>query len=528
MTNNDYDAIVIGAGFGGLYQLHLLKQQGMSVRLLEKGDGVGGTWFWNRYPGATSDTEAFAYRYFFDDEVLREDVWTHRYLSQPEVRTYLERFVERKELAPDISLGVEVTAARWDDESNTWHLTSGDGQEYTARIVVAALGLLSKINVPDFDGVDDFEGTLVHTGDWPADLDLAGKKVGVIGTGSTGTQFIVAAAQTAGELTVFQRRPQYNVPSGNRPLEPGELENFRAKAGEVREQIWGSHLAYGFTESEREFGSATSEEQEKVFEQAWSEGNAFRFMFETFCDIAVDPAANEAASEFIRGKISQLVKDPETARLLTPTEAYARRPICNAGYYETFNRDNVKLVSILERPIAKLVPSGVQLADGSIHEVDVLVLATGFDAVDGNYLRMDLRGRGGVSIRDEWANGPDSYLGMTIPQFPNLFMILGPNGPFANLPPCIETQARWIADAARFIKSKDVASFDARASAQAEWTDVCNELAEHSLFAKTESWIFGANIPGKPHRVMFYMGGLEPYADLLEEEASADYPHFQY
>lgn len=528
MTHHDHDAIVIGAGFGGLYELLLLKERGLNVRLLEKGGGIGGTWFWNRYPGAASDTEAFAYRYFFDDEFLAADSWKNRYLSQPEVLEYLARFVDHYELRPQITLGTEVVAAHWNDADDRWEVRTANDESFTAKVIVTALGLLARVNIPAFPGLDDFEGRLVHTGEWPADLDLAGKRVGVIGTGSTGTQVITAAAKVAGELTVFQRRPQYSVPSGNRPLEAGELDAMRGKFADVRRQMWGSHLAYGFEESHREFGSTPEAERERIFEAAWQEGNAFRFMFETFGDVAVDPEANEAAAAFVRRKIAEIVEDPETARLLTPTEPYARRPICNHGYYETFNRDNVHLVSVLENPIERVLANGIQLADGSVHEIDVLVLATGFDAVDGNYLRLDLRGRGGVRIQDSWANGPDSYLGICVPDYPNMFMILGPNGPFCNLPPAIETQARWIADAAEFITTKRLARLEASSAAQAAWTETCDELATQSLFAQTESWIFGANIPGKPHRVMFYMAGLSDYVERIDSEAREGYPNFEH
>jgi len=521
------DAVVIGAGFGGIYQLHLLKNElGLSVKAFEKGSGIGGTWFWNRYPGALSDTEARAYRYFFDDELLVADEWTHRYLTQRQVLSYLERVVDHYDLRGDIVLNEEVDSAVWDDEDSVWRVRTSAGTEVTARYLVTALGLLSRVNIPDFPGMESFAGRIVHTGAWPEDLDLSGKRVGVIGTGSTGTQLSLAASRIASDLTVFQRRPQYNVPSGNGPIAEADIAEFRSSFGEIRGQIWSSDLAYGFVESTKPYADFTPEEREAVLERGWQRGNAFRFMFETFSDIAEHDDANEAAADFIRRKIAQIVTDPETARLLSPTEPYARRPLCNAGYYEMFNEPNVHLVSLLETPIDRIVPEGIRTSDGVVHELDVIVLATGFDAVDGNYLKMDIRGRGGLSIRDAWADGPRSYLGISTYGFPNMFMILGPQSPFCNLPPAIETQARWIASAVSHTEQSSSGVFEVDERAQSQWLDECQELSDHYVFGKTDSWIYGANIPGKLNRVVFYMGGLKAYATRANNEASAGFPAF--
>jgi cyclohexanone monooxygenase len=521
------DAVVVGAGFGGIYQLHLLKNElNLEVQLFEKGAGVGGTWYWNRYPGALSDTEARAYRFFFDDELLFTDAWTHRYLTQPQVLGYLERVVQHFDLSENIALNETVESAIWNDDMGVWRVRTSSGTEVTARYLVTALGLLSRVNVPDFAGVSDFRGGVVHTGNWPDGLDLAGKRVGVIGTGSTGTQLSLAASKVAAEVTVFQRRPQYNVPSGNGPIAPSDIEEFRRSFGELREQIWGSDLAYGFVESDIPYADLSPEEREAVLEKAWQHGNAFRFMFETFSDIAEHEDANEAAADFVRRKIAQIVQDPETARMLTPHEPYARRPLCNAGYYEMFNEDHVHLVSLLETPIDRFEGSGIRTVDGALHELDIVVLATGFDAVDGNYLRMDIRGRDGLTIQDAWADGARSYLGTSVHGFPNLFMILGPQSPFCNLPPAIETQARWIASAVSHTEASETAVFEVDEQVQAQWLDVCQELSDHYLFGKTDSWIYGANIPGKLNRVVFYMGGLSEYARAVEREREAGYPGF--
>ncbi|WP_291080212.1 flavin-containing monooxygenase [Dietzia sp. UBA5065] len=501
-TDTDFDAVVVGAGFAGLYSLHKLRnEQGLRVRVLEKGSGVGGTWFFNRYPGAKSDTESFVYRYSFDDDLLREYDWTTRYLEQEDILAYIHHVVERYDLMKDIRLDTEVTGAAWDESRDRWTVRTAAGEEFTCTYLVNGLGLLAKTNMPDIPGMDHFEGRLVHTNAWPEDLDVAGKRVGVIGTGSTGTQFIIAAAKTAENLTVFQRSPQYCVPSGNGPVDPAEVAS----------------VAFGFEESAIEAGSVTEEQRRQVFQQAWDRGNGFHFMFGTFSDIATNPEANEAAATFIRSKIAEIVEDPETARALTPTEPYAKRPLCNEGYYETFNRDNVSLVPVKENPIVRITPRGVRTADGVEHEVDILVFATGFDAVDGNYRAMDLRGRGGLHINEHWADAPTSYLGITTANFPNMFMILGPNGPFTNLLPSIETQVEYVAELIESAVARGRAVVEATSEAETGWTATCEEIAHMTLFPKTASWIFGANIPGKKRTVMFFLGGLGMYRQILAD-----------
>ena len=525
----DHDVVVIGAGFGGIYALHTMRNQlGLTVKGFEKGGGVGGTWYFNRYPGAKSDTEGFVYRYSFDEDLLQEYDWPTRYLNQDHILEYLNHVVDRFELRQDIQLDTEVTGARYDEDRNLWVVTTADGRQTTARYVINGLGLLAKTNIPDIAGADSFEGTMVHTNAWPEDLDLTGKRVGVIGTGSTGTQFIVAAAEMAGHLTVFQRSPQYVVPSGNGPMDAEEVQEIKRNFDGVWEQVKGSSVAFGFEESTIEFDSVSEEERERIFQENWDKGNGFRFMFGTFCDIATNERANEAAAAFIRSKIAEVVDDPETARKLTPTDLYAKRPLCNEGYYETFNRDNVSLVAVKENHIEEITPRGVRTADGVEHELDVLVFATGFDAVDGNYRSMDLRGRGGQHVNEHWADAPKSYLGVTTADFPNMFMILGPNGPFTNLVPSIETQVEFITDVVRAAESKGGAVVEATHEAEEEWTATCNEIAHMTVFPKADSWIFGANIPGKKKTVLFYMGGLGNYRDTLQDVEANDFKGFAF
>ncbi len=526
-TEHPLDAVVIGAGFGGIYMLHKLRNElGLKTRAFEKGGGVGGTWYFNRYPGAKSDTESFVYRYSFDKDLLQAWDWTSRYLEQPDIEKYLNHVVDRHDLRRDIQLNTEVTSAVFDEATQRWKIRTSTGEALTSRYLVTALGLLAKSNMPNIPGRDSFAGRLVHTNAWPKDLDLTGKRVGVIGTGSTGTQFIIAAAKQAGHLTVFQRSPQYCVPSGNGPADPAEIAQVKKNYDQIWDQVRNSVVAFGFQESGIEAMSVSEQERNRIFQENWDKGNGFRFMFGTFCDIATNPEANAAAAAFIRSKIKEIVKDPETARKLTPTDLYAKRPLCNEGYYETFNRDNVTLVSIKENPIEAITPAGVRTADGVEHPLDVLVFATGFDAVDGNYRAMDLRGRGGQHINDYWADGPASYLGLSTQGFPNLFMILGPNGPFTNLPPSIEAQVEWISDAIQHTERTGKSTIEPTPEAQQSWTQTCHDIAHMTLFPKVESWIFGANVPGKKNTVMFYMAGIGAYRQQLAEVKSAGYKGF--
>lgn len=522
------DALVVGAGFGGIYMLHKLRnEQGLDAVAIDKAGGVGGTWYWNKYPGALSDSESFVYQYSFDRDLYLDTPWATKFVTQPEILRYLEGVVDRYDLREHILLETGMTQAEFDEDAGVWTVRTDRGITYRVRFLVTGLGLLSATNLPDLPGMENFEGRLVHTGAWPEDLDLTGKRVGVIGNGSTGNQVITATAPVAAHLTSFQRTPQYSVPAGNRKLTPEQVQAYRDNFDATWDQVRNSSVAMGFEESAVETFSVSEQERERIFQDAWNEGGGFRFMFETFCDIATNPAANEEAAKFIRRKIAEIVTDPETARKLTPTDLYARRPLCDSGFYETFNRPNVSLVNVKETPITQVTADGIRTADGALHELDVLVCATGFDAVDGNYVRIDIRGRGGESLKQHWSEGPTSYLGVATAGFPNMFMILGPNGPFTNLPPSIETQVEWIADAIAHVRASDLGWIDVRPETETAWTDVCGEIADATLFPKAASWIFGANIPGKKRTVMFYLGGIKQYREITGTEAESGYPGFE-
>lgn len=516
--NVDYDAVVVGAGVGGLYTVFKLRdEQGLHVKGFDKAGDVGGTWYWNRYPGALSDTESYLYRYSFDKELLEDYTWDKSYLTQPEILEYLNHVADRFDLRRSYQFNTEVAGAHFDEENNIWNIKTDKGETITARFIITGLGLLSVTNIPNFKGIDKFKGEKYHTGDWPREgVDFTGKRVGVIGTGSTGVQVITDIAPKVGHLTVLQRTPQYSVPVGLWDESEDEIAAIKERYDDIWEQVKNSMVAFGFEESTTPAMSVSEEERKRVFEKAWNRGGGFRFMFSTFSDIVTDEEANKAATDFIRDKISEIVKDPETAEKLKPTDYYAKRPLCDNGYYSVYNRENVELVDVKENPITEFTNNGVKTTDGE-YELDMIIFATGFDAVEGNYMRMDLRGRDGVSMSEKWNEGPTSYLAMTNTDFPNFFMILGPNGPFTNLPPSIETQVEWIADTIKHMNENDINTIEPTEQAEQDWLATCSEIADATLFPKAQSWIFGANIPGKKNAVRFYMGGLNNYRKVLDE-----------
>ncbi|HAI96836.1 MAG: cyclohexanone monooxygenase [Cycloclasticus sp.] len=529
MPSADFDAIVVGAGFGGMYMTHKLRDDlGMKVQSYDKGGDIGGTWYANRYPGILSDTESFFYSYSFDKELLQEWTWKNRYVNQREILEYLSHFADRYDIRKSYQFDTKVTSAIFNEDTNRWHITTDRGDNVTAQHFITGLGLLSATNVPNFKGRETFQGQQFHTANWPHEgVDFSGKRVGVIGTGSTGTQFITEAAKTAGHLTVFQRSPQYTVPIGNGPISEEFSNDIKANYDASWKQIKNSNVAFGFVESTVPAAGLPVEETDKVFEAAWQKGGVFRFMFETFCDIAVDPGANEAACAFIRKKIDEIVDDPAVAEKLKPYDLYAKRPLCDSGYYATFNRDNVTLADVKAHPIVEITPKGVLTEDGE-YELDILVYATGFDSVDGNYVKMDIRGRDGLQIKDKWKKAPTSYIGVANAGFPNMHMILGPNGPFTNLPPSIETQVEWIADLIRSMRDKGQITAEPKLSAEQNWTKTCQEISDATLFSKADSWIFGTNIPGKESAVQFYLAGLGNYRKVLNEEANKGYQNYMF
>lgn len=438
------DALVVGAGVGGIYGTYRLTRMGLTVQCIDIAGDVGGTWYWNRYPGAMSDTESYLYRYSWDKEDLQSYPWSHHYVYQPEILEYLRHIVEKHDLRQYMRFNTEMTTATWEDDVQRWRVTCSTGQVYVVRYLVTCLGLLSKANYPNIAGISSFEGKLVHTAKWPEDLDLKGKKVGIIGNGSTGTQVMTAIAPVVENLKSFQRSPQYSVPSGQKLIPKGYRENINKNYDQIWENVWSSAIGFGVPESQRKAMETSPEERQEVFQSVWDQGNAFRFMFSAFGDITTDRDANEEACKFIHAKIHEIVKDPTKAKALKPTELYARRPLCDAGYYEIFNRENVDVFDLKVNPIKEIVPNGIKMEDETIHDLDVLVFATGFEAVEGSYMRLKITGRDGKSIQEHWANGPTAFGGIACSGFPNMFLVAGPQGPFANYPPVVESETDFI------------------------------------------------------------------------------------
>jgi cation diffusion facilitator CzcD-associated flavoprotein CzcO len=476
-----------------------------------------------------SDTESYLYRYSWDKEDLQEYPWSHHYVRQPEILAYLNHMVDKHHLRDLIQLNTAMLGASWVEDAQVWHVETSKGT-VVARYLVTALGLLSKPNYPDIQGIDDFKGVLTHTAAWDPELDLSGKRVGIIGNGSTGTQVMTAVASTVGELISFQRHPQYSVPAGNRPVTPEYRKWVNENYDAIWDQAFKSSTAFGFVESTRPTMSVSPEEREAIFQELWDRGNGFRFMFGGFGDITTSEEANEEAAKFIRKKIAEIVKDPDTAKKLQPTDLYARRPLCDSGYYNIFNRDSVKLVDIKANPIDKIVANGIQTADGNVHGLDVLIFATGFDAIDGNYISMSITGREGASLKDHWEDGATSFLGVSVSGFPNFFTVLGPQGPFCNNPPAIESEVEFIAAAIGDAEAKRTAGknavLDVSKDTELAWGQLCDRLTDGSLFKQTASWIFGVNIAGKKSATKFYFGGLGRYREVTEGVIQSGFKQF--
>jgi cyclohexanone monooxygenase len=502
MIDMDYDAIVIGTGFGGLYAIKKLRDElNLKVRAFDKAAEVGGTWFWNKYPGALSDSETHLYRYCWEKDLLQAFDIKNKYINGPDVFNYLKAVADKHDLRKNIEFNTGINSAHFDELNNQWIVTTDKGDVFRARFLITALGLLSAPNLPKIKGIENFKGELYHTSRWPENAEMSGKRVAVIGTGSTGVQVITSLAPKVKHLTVLQRSAQYTVPIGNSQLSEQEVKTIRNNYEKIWDQVWNSALGFGLNETDRPTFSVTPEERKAIFEDAWQKGGGFRFMFETFGDIATNMEANIEAQNFIKNKIAEIVKDPEIAKKLMPKDLYAKRPLCDSGYYAVFNRDNVTLEDVKSNPIQEITEQGVRLTDGKFIELDVLICATGFDAVDGNYIRMDIRGRNGLEMKDYWKEGPSSYLGVTVANYPNMFMVLGPNGPFTNLPPSIESQVEWISDFIQYVQEQNIESIEAPVIEEEKWSQVCADIAAQTLFPKAESWIFCAKNTGKKKKV---------------------------
>lgn len=526
----NHDMVIVGAGFSGLYMLHRARDVlGLDAVVLEAGAGVGGTWYWNRYPGARCDSESYYYSYSFSEELEQEWEWTSRYPAQPEILGYLEHVADRFDLCRDIAFETRVEQATFDEESGRWRVRTEGGSELSAQFLVSAVGCLSAANVPRIPGLDRFAGEWYHTGRWPHDgVDFAGKRVGLIGTGSTGIQATPVIAADAAHLTVFQRTPNYTVPARNAPLTPERAREIKANYPAIRAHMRNSFGGFPFDPSDRSALQVSDEERQAIYEQLWAEGG-FKFLFGSFYDLLVNEAANETAAEFIRGKIREIVHDPEVAEILSPKDhPYgSKRPPIDTGYFEAFNRDNVALVDLRATPIEEITERGIRTTAGE-HELDTIVFATGFDAMTGALLDIDIRGRDGLSLRDKWAEGPRAYLGLQVAGFPNLFTITGPGSPsvLSNMPVSIEQHVEWISDCVDHLRATGRSTIEATPAAEDAWVDHVGQIADLTLFSKANSWYLGANIPGKTRVFMPYVGGVAMYRQRCDAVVADGYDGF--
>jgi cation diffusion facilitator CzcD-associated flavoprotein CzcO len=526
----ELDALVVGAGFAGLYQLLCLRDRlGLSVKVLEAGDGVGGTWYWNRYPGARCDSESHVYWYTFSPELMREWEWSERYPGQAEILRYLNFVADKFELKRDIRFNSRVTSAHYDDAANRWQVRTEQGETFAAKFLVTAVGCLSTANVPNIPGLQDFKGDWYHTGQWPHEgVDFRGKRVGMIGTGSTGIQAAPVIAAQADHLTVFQRTANYSVPARNVPLTPEFKHYIKQNAREIRTTTHETYNGMAFRVEDRKAVETPPEERETLYEAAWERGGLqFRA---TFQDMLVSKASNDTAADFIKRKIRSIVKDPKTAAILSDIDHpyAAKRPPIDTDYFETYNRPNVTLVDVKATPIQRISEAGICTADAE-YPVDIIVFATGFDAMTGPLLRMDVRGRDGVALKDVWDAGPRNYLGLQVAGFPNLFTVTGPGSPsvLCNMPVAIEQHADWISDCIAYLRAKGLDRIEPRPEAVEKWVPEVNDVANRTLLPMaTHSWYLGANIPGKPRVFMPYAGGMIRYREICQEVVARDYEGF--
>ncbi|MDH3641167.1 MAG: NAD(P)/FAD-dependent oxidoreductase [Gammaproteobacteria bacterium] len=523
------DAVIVGAGFAGLYMLHRLRSEGFTATIIEAAPDVGGTWYWNRYPGARCDVQSMLYSYSFSEELQQEWEWTERYASQPEILRYINHVADRFDLRRDVQFDTRVTRAVFDETESAWNVTTNQGDEISARFCVMATGCLSTPRRPDFEGLDSFAGLWYHTGYWPhEDVDFSGQRVGMIGTGSSSIQSIPIIAEQAAHLTVFQRTANFSVPAWNHPLDPGEVTDWKARYAEIRHGMRTGEVGVLGEVNLWAAADITAEQQQKELERRWQQGGLV--MWGPFTDVLLNKSSNTIAGNFVRDKIRETVEDPATAELLCPTGyPYGGKRICvDTDYYKTFNRDNISLKDISTTPIDAITPAGLTIA-GQEYQFDSLIFATGFDAMTGTLLRMDIHGRDGLSLKEKWAAGPRTYLGMMTAGFPNLFTITGPGSPsvLSNMIVSIEQHVDWMADAMIHLRDNGLDSIEPAAAAEDGWVNHVNELANATLLPEADSWYMGANIPGKPRVFMPYLAGVGPYREICDSVTADGYRGFE-
>lgn len=525
----EYDAVIVGAGISGIYQLHRLKQLGLRVRVLEAGAGVGGTWYWNRYPGCRFDLESYSYAYFFSEQLLDEWTWSEEYASQPETERYLNFVVDKTGLRDDIQLSTRVSSMVFDDATNTWTTTAENGERFRSKYVVAAVGILSAPIYPPFPGREDFRGESYHTARWPeSEVDFRGKRVAVIGTGSSGIQIVQTIASQVESMVVFQRTPNWATPLNNAAISPEKAEELRRTADQLHEKLLASPGGTQYQSRPDRAVDVSDEERLAVFEALY-EAPGMSMVHANFSDVSRDKKANDLLTAFLADKIRQRVKDPETAERLIPTDHGfgQKRPPMEIDYYEAFNQDNVRLVATMEEPVERITGTGIETTRGH-YEVDMIVYATGFEAVTGSYNRIDIRGAGGLPLREHWAGGPRTFLGIQTNGFPNLFMVGGPQSTTGNIPRYAEVQADWIADCVEHMRDKGFGRAEATADAEDKWSDFAYSTIKGTLQESAGGWAWGTNVPGKKRTFLLYGGGLPRYRTELDGARESGYEGIEF
>ena len=528
----ELDAVVVGAGFAGLYMLHLLRDKlGLQVATFEAADGVGGTWYWNRYPGARCDIPSHHYSYSFSEELEQEWTWSEKYAAQPEILAYLNHVAEKFDLLRDIQFNTRIETAHYDEKACRWDITTDDGRAFTARFFIPAVGTLSDANIPEFPGHGSFKGEVYVTGRWPEQgVDFRGKRVGIIGTGPTAMQAIPEIAEDAAHLTVFQRTPNYGAPLLNEPVTSEYDSHIKENYAEFRRLAWESFAGVPFDRLKPSALADSPEERRAHYETCWQDGG-FGLWLGSYEDILFDREANATIADFMRDKIRERVSDPAVADMLCPPETQlygTKRQPCETNYFETYNRDNVTLVDIRKSPIEEILPEGIRTAD-EVHHFDILIYATGFDAFTGALFRIDVRGRDGLALEDYWSAGPRTLYGLNAHGFPNLLMITGPQSPSVlfNMPLGIEMHCEWIAECIAYMDRNGYSSIEAGAEEEEEWIEETRRVADTTLLPEATSWYMGANIPGKPRVFMVYLGGGKEYKRIISECADKAYAGFR-
>ena len=530
MKNVDVDVVVVGAGFSGLYLLYRLRKAGFSTRVFERGGDVGGTWYWNRYPGARCDVESLQYSYSFDEQLQQDWHWPEKFSAQPDILAYANHVADRFNLKKDIEFNIEVKASWFDEKLKTWKITTNTGEEINAQYFIMATGCISTTQIPNIKGLSDYVGNTFHTGDWPhEEVDFSGQSIAVIGTGSSGIQSIPVLAKQAKKLTVFQRTPNYSIPSQNEPMTKKYERSWKDVYSERRKEM--RYSAHGSLKDLNDVPalSVDEDQRQELYTKRWTIGGTG--FLGSFNDLLTNADANYTAAEYVRQQIKRVVKDKETAEILCPRSyPIGTKRICiDTGYFETYNRENVKLVDISKKPIQRLVTDGI-IVDDQLYPFDSIIFATGFDAMTGSIFNVDKKGRDGLALKEKWNAGPKTYLGLMSASFPNLFMITGPGSPSvkSNMIMSIEQHVDLVIETLLSMRRKGLSVVEPELEAENKWVDHVQEVANKTLFPQANSWYMGANIPGKPRLFMPYIGGVGAYREICEEIVANNYRGFKF